>query len=218
MKNKYTLIGFALIAAILFGWMYFMSPSKEEMAKKQRVQDSLRQVRMEQMALDSLRMMEQQQAAALAQQADSAAMAEMDSTTLATQKANALTEQFGVFASAAEGSEQLLTIENKKQKLTFSNKGGLGSETAWQGTKTTQAIIDYVKAQGFRSIRIPCAWVWGHMADADNYTIDAAWMARVKEIIDCADSINAYNLEHDLSREINETTVKIKSLALSVIE
>jgi len=41
---------------------------------------------------------------------------------------------------------------------------------------------------------------------------------RVREIIDCADSINAYNLEHDLSREINETTVKIKSLALSVIE
>ncbi len=42
--------------------------------------------------------------------------------------------------------------------------------------------------------------------------------ARIREIIDCADAINAYNLEHDLSREINETTVKIKSLALSVIE
>lgn len=41
---------------------------------------------------------------------------------------------------------------------------------------------------------------------------------RMNEIIDCADKINAYNLEHDLSREVNETTVKIKSLALSVIE
>jgi predicted DNA-binding protein YlxM (UPF0122 family) len=41
---------------------------------------------------------------------------------------------------------------------------------------------------------------------------------RMNEIIDCADQINAYNLEHDLSREVNETTVKIKSLALSVIE
>ena len=140
MKNKYTLIGFALIAAILFGWMYFMSPSKEEMAKKQRVQDSLRQVRMEQMALDSLRMMEQQQAAALAQQADSAAMAEMDSTTLATQKANALTEQFGVFAAAAEGSEQLLTIENKKQKLTFSNKGGFLKQVELKDYKTYDSL------------------------------------------------------------------------------
>lgn len=41
---------------------------------------------------------------------------------------------------------------------------------------------------------------------------------RMNEIIDCADKIKAYNLEHDLSREVNETTVKIKSLALSVIE
>jgi YidC/Oxa1 family membrane protein insertase len=124
MKNKYTLIGFALIAAILFGWMYFMSPSKEEVAKQQRAQDSIRRVRMEQMALDSLRQAEQRQADALAQQADSTAMAEMDSATLASQKANALTEKFGVFAASAEGVEQTWTIENKFQKLTFSSKGG----------------------------------------------------------------------------------------------
>ncbi len=42
--------------------------------------------------------------------------------------------------------------------------------------------------------------------------------ARMNEIIDCADKINAYNLEHDLSREVNESSVRIKSLALSVIE
>ena len=34
----------------------------------------------------------------------------------------------------------------------------------------------------------------------------------------CADYINAYNLDHGLSREINETTVRIKSLALDIIE
>lgn len=37
-------------------------------------------------------------------------------------------------------------------------------------------------------------------------------------IIDCAEKINVYNLEHNLSREVNETVVKIKSLALSVVE
>ncbi|MBQ5994404.1 MAG: DNA-binding protein [Clostridia bacterium] len=41
---------------------------------------------------------------------------------------------------------------------------------------------------------------------------------RMNDIIACAEKINEYNLEHDLSREINETTVRIKSLALSVIE
>ena len=32
----------------------------------------------------------------------------------------------------------------------------LDYETAWQGSRTTQQIIDFVKAQGFRSVRIPC--------------------------------------------------------------
>lgn len=67
---------------------------------------------------------------------------------------------------------------------TFSNAGGLDSETAWQGTTTTQEIIDYVKSCGFRSVRIPCAWVYGHISDASTYTIDPEWMARVKEVVD----------------------------------
>lgn len=56
---------------------------------------------------------------------------------------------------------------------------GVGAETAWQGTKTSQEIIDYVKAQGFKSIRIPCSW-FIHSIDGD---IDEAWMARVKEVV-----------------------------------
>ena len=80
---------------------------------------------------------------------------------------------------------------------TFSNKGGLGSETAWQPTKTTQAIIDYVKSLGFRSVRIPCAWVWGHIADAENYTIDATWMKRVKEVVDYCINADLYVLLND---------------------
>jgi YidC/Oxa1 family membrane protein insertase len=104
--------------------MYFMSPSKEELEKQKRVQDSIRHARLEQMALDSLRQAEQQQAAALAQIADSIAMTEMDSATLAQKQANELTEQFGAFAASAKGEERFWTIENKLQKLTFSSKGG----------------------------------------------------------------------------------------------
>ena len=44
----------------------------------------------------------------------------------------------------------------------------LDYETAWQGSKTTQQIIDFVKAQGFRSVRIPCSW-YVHMDQ--NYNI-----------------------------------------------
>ena len=79
----------------------------------------------------------------------------------------------------------------------FQNNGGLASETAWQGTKTTQAIIDYVKAQGFRSVRIPCAWVWGHIANATDYSIDRNWMARVKEVVDYCIHAGLYVMLND---------------------
>ncbi len=58
---------------------------------------------------------------------------------------------------------------------------GLGDETGWQSTVTSQAVIDFVKAQGFRSVRIPCSW--HRHSDADGQ-IDAAWLNRVKEVVD----------------------------------
>ena len=94
-----------------------------------------------------------------------------------------------VAARMAPGWNLGNTLEAGNNANNFTNKGGLGAETYWQDTKTTQAVIDYVKAQGFRSIRIPCAWVMGHISDANTYTIDAQWMARVKEIVDY--SLNA---------------------------
>lgn len=61
----------------------------------------------------------------------------------------------------------------------LSNK--LDYETGWQPTKTTQKIIDYYKQLGFKSVRIPVAW-YAHTGS--NYTIDSAWMNRVKQIVD----------------------------------
>ena len=42
--------------------------------------------------------------------------------------------------------------------------------------------------------------------------------AGLENIMRCADEINEYNLSHGLSREINDKTVKIKSIALSLTE
>lgn len=57
---------------------------------------------------------------------------------------------------------------------------GLGAETSWQPTRTTQQIIDAVKAAGFRSVRIPCSWD----IHSTNGTIDAEWLARVRQVVD----------------------------------
>ncbi|MFG6488463.1 glycoside hydrolase family 5 protein [Roseateles sp. BYS78W] len=55
-----------------------------------------------------------------------------------------------------------------------------GSETAWGNAPTTQALMDAVKAAGFRSVRIPVAWA--QYADAQD-DISPAWMARVEEVV-----------------------------------
>lgn len=79
----------------------------------------------------------------------------------------------------------------------YTNNVGLSGETSWQGTPTTQRIINYVKAQGFRSVRIPCNWMNGHITDAANYTIDPEWMNRVKEIVDYCINADLYVVLND---------------------
>ena len=69
-------------------------------------------------------------------------------------------------------------------------------ETAWQGSKTTQDIIDFVKAQGFRSVRIPCSW-YVH-CDA-NYNIDTRWLDRVQQIVDYCINDSLYVVLNDHS-------------------
>lgn len=64
------------------------------------------------------------------------------------------------------------------------NNAGISTETSWQSVKTTKELIDLVKASGFKSVRIPCAWAWGHITDAEACTIDPDWMARVHEVVD----------------------------------
>lgn len=89
------------------------------------------------------------------------------------------------------------TMEANNNGTNFANNVGLSGETAWQSTKTTQAVIDFVKSQGFKSVRIPCNWVCGHISDATSCTIDAAWMARVKEIVDYCISDGLYVVLND---------------------
>ena len=71
-----------------------------------------------------------------------------------------------------------------------------GGETSWQSTKTTQEIIAYVKSLGFRSVRIPCSW-YIHCTKSGDYTIDASWMARVKEVVDYCINDDLYVVLND---------------------
>lgn len=66
----------------------------------------------------------------------------------------------------------------------------IGSETAWGNPLANQDLIDAVKAAGFDSIRIPVAW--SRFSDAENFIIDAKWMARVEEVVNYALNADLY--------------------------
>jgi endoglucanase len=55
------------------------------------------------------------------------------------------------------------------------------TEGSW-GPAATQNLINAVADAGFNTIRIPVAW--DIHANQSNYQIDAAWMARVKQVVD----------------------------------
>ncbi|TYP79273.1 cellulase family glycosylhydrolase [Paenibacillus methanolicus] len=62
---------------------------------------------------------------------------------------------------------------------------GTPSETAWGNPTITQALIQKVKAAGFKTIRIPVSYL-NHIGGAPNYTINATWLNRVKTVVDYA--------------------------------
>src|SRR5688572_15087630 len=63
-------------------------------------------------------------------------------------------------------------------------------ETAWGNPMVTQQLMSSVQAAGFNTIRIPAAW--DCHANQSTMTIDPAWMARVKQVVDYAYGAGMY--------------------------
>ena len=74
------------------------------------------------------------------------------------------------------------------------------TETCWGNPKTTSDMFKTLKEAGFDSVRIPVSWHNHVTIDGDNLTIDDAWIARVKEVVDMALENDLYaiiNIHHD---------------------
>ena len=120
--------------------MYFMQPSKEELAEQRRIQDSIMMARQEAAILDSIRLAEEQQQAAEEQALVSLPEMEMDSATAAAHQYQVTREKYGVFASASAGEEQLWTLENQLQRITLSNKGGFIKQVELKNYQTYDSL------------------------------------------------------------------------------
>lgn len=112
--DKNTWVGFLLIAAIIVGFTMLNRPSKEQLAERQRVQDSIKLARMAELEAqrisDSL-----QYVAGNAVQAETISEEEQQAHMQAA---------YGTFAQAAQGEEQWVTLENEHLRLTLSTLGG----------------------------------------------------------------------------------------------
>lgn len=86
---------------------------------------------------------------------------------------------------------------NLGNSLDAIGSSGLNTETAWGNPKTTQSMIDDIKAMGFNAVRIPVSW--GQHCD-EKGRVDSEWMKRVKEVVDYAYNNDMYvilNSHHD---------------------
>lgn len=84
--------------------------------------------------------------------------------------------------------------------------GSGASETAWGNPQTTKALIDTVKAAGFKTIRIPVSYM-GKVDENNNYTVDQAWLDRLNEIVDYAINNGMYaiiNIHHDGNNDFSK--------------
>ena len=110
--DKKSIIGLVLIFAIFVGYMFWVAPSKEEMAERQRVYDSMVAANVEAQRIeDSI-------AAAIAR-ADSLAAAG-DSVLPGTTRR---VQDMGVFNAAAQGEVQSITVSNDRMTMELNTLG-----------------------------------------------------------------------------------------------
>lgn len=83
-------------------------------------------------------------------------------------------------------------------------------ETKWGNPATTKAMIHSIKEAGFNAIRIPVLW-YPHTTNKTTMTIDATWLARVKEVVDWCLEEDMYvilNTHHEKWLESNPTNTQ----------
>jgi endoglucanase len=95
--------------------------------------------------------------------------------------------------STSGGMRDLTSLQLSKLMSPGWNLGNsleaIGGETNWGNPMVNQAIMNGVKAAGFKTVRIPVSWK--QYADA-NDNISASWMARVTEVVGYARNAGLY--------------------------
>ena len=111
--DKKSIIGLVLIFAIFVGYMFWVAPSKEEMAERQRVYDSMVAANAEAQRIEDSIAAEKARMDSLAATGDTV----LPGITRRVQ-------DMGVFNAAAQGEAQSITVSNNLMTVEFNTLGG----------------------------------------------------------------------------------------------
>jgi len=111
--DRNSITGIILITLILAFFWWMNKPTEEQLRAMERQRDSLAKV--------ELARLEAEQNASMAKDtAKTSAIAKKDTS----QQHEIITQKYGLFAEAAVGKNEFISIENKELKITFSTRGG----------------------------------------------------------------------------------------------
>ena len=112
--DKNTVIGLLLIGAVFFLFTWLNQPNEEQREQQRRYNEYM----------DSVARAEQARPTDILTPIDNPTLDNSSNLNVDSARAESLFNNFGVFAQAAEGVEEWITLENDKVELKISSKGG----------------------------------------------------------------------------------------------
>ncbi len=141
--NKNSVIGFVLIAAIMIGYSIWLSPSKEEIQKKQHLQhikDSLEYVQYQQDSIRKAQVAKSKKLADKPLETRSADTAVVKQGKAPSSTYQAMHAKYDVFANSAVGKNKKFFLENDLVKIEIDSKGGFIKQVQLKDYQTWDSL------------------------------------------------------------------------------
>ena len=121
---------------------------------------------------------------------------ESSSASTDTDEANTMTS-LEVIRAMGNGINLGNTLEAYNHQAYLNGSDPTSAEIVWGQPRTTQEMIQGMKAAGFDTIRIPIAWTNGMNYESGDYTIDQRLMDRVDQVVNWALDEDMYVIIND---------------------
>lgn len=129
--NKKSIIGIVLIMGIFVGYTWWVAPTKEELAERQRVSDSIRQAYMDSVAYAEQLAAEQARVDSLAKAGDSAALQQLQMD---------MRPDMGVFNASSFGDTVMVEVKNGVMNMDITNMGAQVRQVVLDGYTTYDSL------------------------------------------------------------------------------